>query len=201
MKRTLHCAVLAVCLGAIGSGANAQGEPEVIDKIIDQGKNHSQAMHYLNHLAVEIGPRLTGSSRCLQANAWTRDAFAAMGLSNAHLFKWGDIPVGFDRGVSKVRMLKPVEQEFEFTARSWSAGTNGPVKGPVIKQPKDMEELTAMGDKLKGAWILAKPQQRGRPQRGSGGGGGGPGAGAGHGQSWAGRRCVCRSRQRAHQSS
>ncbi len=150
----------------------AQGDPAVIAKIIDEGKNRNQAWEHLTYLSEQIGPRLTGSSRLLQANAWTRDKFASFGLSNAHLYKWGDVPVAFDRGPSYVRMTKPVALDFEFTARSWTAGTNGPVTGVVLRQPKTMEELVALGDKLKGAWILGKaraPQRRG-PRPGAGGG-------------------------------
>jgi carboxypeptidase Q len=165
MNRNFLC-VLVLC--GFCQATFAQGEPAVIDKIVDQGKNHSHAWEYLDHLAQVVGPRLTGSSRALQANAWTRDTFASFGLTNAHLFKWGEIPVAFDRGECTVRMVKPVEQDFEFTTRSWTAGTNGPVKGPVVRQPRDMDELKAMGDKLNGSWVLAKPRTRGR----------GPGGGA-----------------------
>src|SRR5262245_22121844 len=95
---------VSVVCGVMPSIALGQGDPKVIDKIVDEGKNHSHAMEYLDHLAVGIGPRLTGSSRLLQANAWTRDQFALMGMTNAHLYKWGEAPVGFDRGPSKMRM-------------------------------------------------------------------------------------------------
>src|SRR5438045_8278145 len=107
-----------------------------------------------------------------------------MGMPNAHLFKWGEVPVAFDRGPCKMRMTKPVEQEFEFTTRSWTAGTNGPVQGPVLRQPKTMEELEAMRDKLKGARVLGKNRPQG-PRGGfggrRGGGGGAPGGAGGSG--------------------
>jgi len=158
MNRIVGCSLLASSI--VSSTALAQGDPAVVAKIIDEGKNHSQVWKHLEHLAHEIGPRLTGSSGLIEANAWTRDQFAAFGLSNAHLFKWGEVPVAFDRGISKCRMIKPVEQDFEFTTRSWSAGTNGPVSGPVVKQPTSLEELEAMKDKLKGAWVVGKSRPR-----------------------------------------
>jgi len=158
MNRTVGCSVFASLY--LASAALAQGDPAIVAKIIDEGKNRSQVWKHLEHLSHEIGTRLTGSSGLIEANAWTRDQFAAFGLSNAHLHKWGEVPVAFDRGPSICRMTKPVAQDFEFTARSWSAGTNGPVSGPVLKQPNTIEELEAMKDKLKGAWVLGKSRPR-----------------------------------------
>ncbi|HLK15859.1 MAG TPA: M20/M25/M40 family metallo-hydrolase, partial [Fimbriimonadaceae bacterium] len=37
---------------------------------------------------------------------------------------------------------------------NWTAGTKGPVKGPAVIQPKSVEEVKAMGEKLRSAWIL-----------------------------------------------
>jgi hypothetical protein len=57
-------------------------------------------------------------------------------------------------------MVAPDEREFEFTARAWSAGTKGPVRGPVLREPQSPEELETMADKLEGAWILRREQAR-----------------------------------------
>ncbi|MBS0186442.1 MAG: M20/M25/M40 family metallo-hydrolase [Planctomycetes bacterium] len=45
-------------------------------------------------------------------------------------------------------------REVELTALSWSIGTNGTVRGPVIREPKDEAEYAAMKDSLKGSWVL-----------------------------------------------
>ncbi len=123
-------------------------------KVIDEGKNRNQTMKHLTHLCEEIGPRLTGSSRLEQANNWVADQFREFGLQNVHQFEWGQFPVRFDRGRCTGKMVEPIEREFGFSARSWSAGTNGPVRGPVLREPQTPEEMDAMVDQLKGAWIL-----------------------------------------------
>lgn len=155
--------VLAVIVGT-GSLGYSQGDPEVIAKVIEEGKNHSQVWDHLTYLSEEIGPRLTGSTALDRAHAWTRDRFRSFGL-DTYLQKWGEIPVRFDRGDGYVKMVQPTEQEFEYTTRSWSAGTNGPVSGKVIKEPQTLEELESVRDQLPGAWILSKQQAR----RGGGG--------------------------------
>jgi carboxypeptidase Q len=157
MQRTLS-GLLA--LAACTAPALAQGDPEVIAKIIDEGKNRSQVWEILTYVSEEIGPRLTGSANLERANVWARDRFTEFGLSNAHLHRWGEIPVRFDRGPSRAKMVAPVEREFEFTTPAWSAGTEGPVKGPVMKRPATVEELEANRDAYKGAWILEKQLQR-----------------------------------------
>lgn len=132
-------------------------QTEALLKIIDEGKTRNQTMKHLTYLCEEIGPRLTGSSRLERANNWVADKFREFGMQNVEVRKWGEIPVRFDRGPSSGRMVSPVERKFEFTTRAWSAGTNGPLKGPVIREPKTEEELDGIADKLKGAWILRKP--------------------------------------------
>ena len=117
------------------SATFGQGNSDTIDKIIDEGKNNSKVWEHLTYLSEEIGPRLTGSTRKMQADGWMRDMFREFGLSNVHLAKWGEIPVRFDRGPSYAKMVSPTARDLEFTTRAWGAGTNGPVRGKVIKQP------------------------------------------------------------------
>jgi hypothetical protein len=162
MKRSIFACLLLV--GGASAAAWAQGDPATLDRIVSEGKDRSQVWATLEHLSHGIGVRLTGSSRCLEANAWARDRFAAYGLKNARLEKWGEIPVGFDRGPCSARVVAPVERVLEFTARSWSAGTGGPVRGRVVRAPATMEDLEAARPALAGAWVLSKspPRRRGR---------------------------------------
>lgn len=135
---------------------------EVVAAIIDEGKNNSQVWETLTYISEEIGPRLTGSSALERANVWSRDRFTELGLTGARLHRWGEVPVRFDRGPSSVKMVGPVEREIEFTTRAWGAGTDGPVRGRVVKEPKTMEELEAVRDQLEGAWLLSKESRRRR---------------------------------------
>ena len=140
--------------------ALAQGDPDVVARIIDVGKNHSQAWETLEYLAHEIGPRLTGSTRLERACLWALEEMRGYGLHNCHLEKWGEIPVRFDRGASRARMIAPTEREFEFTTRAWSAGTDGPVSGRVLRMPTTEEEYAAVSGDLPGSWILTKGRRR-----------------------------------------
>jgi carboxypeptidase Q len=145
------------------------GDSATIRRIIDEGVNRNQVMDHLRHLAGEIGPRLTGSSNCEEANRWTAEQFRAWGLTSVELAKWGEIPVRFDRGPSSGKLItlsparnadKPEEKvvrDFEFSTLAWTHGTNGPVRGPVVRMPETDEEFEQVKDQLKGAWVLIKP--------------------------------------------
>lgn len=167
---------LALLLAIVSSNpvcANEQDQPKADDtkstrfqlspekealllKVIDEGKNRNQTMKHLTYLCEQIGPRLTGSSRLERANHWVAEQFKEFGLENVEVRQWGELPVRFDRGPSSGKMVSPVERSFQFTTRAWSAGTNGPLKGKVIREPNTEADLEAMADQLKGAWILRK---------------------------------------------
>ncbi|MFG0331351.1 MAG: M28 family metallopeptidase [Phycisphaerales bacterium] len=130
-------------------------------RIIEEGKERNEVMEHLRYLTQEIGPRLTGSDRLHEANEWTKSRFEDWGLENTHLWEWGTISVKFNRGPSTARIVEPIEREMEFSSRAWSAGTNGPLRGPVVHEPETEEELEAMRDQLDGAWVLRRAARRG----------------------------------------
>ncbi len=102
---------------AARSAAVYTAPSEVIDKIKDEGMNHSQVMETLSYLTNVIGARLTGSNNLKRANEWTRDTMTKWGMSNGHLEAWGP----FGRG---------------WQLRSFSAQVSSPYSFPVIAYPK-----------------------------------------------------------------
>ena len=153
--------IALVLLPLLPSLATGQGDPAAVQRIIKEGTQNSDVWETLEYPSHEIGPRLTGSTGLARANAWTRDEFRRLGLTGCEMVKWGDVPVRFDRGPCYARMVSPTEREFEFTARAWSAGTDGPVRGPVFRMPTTDDEYQAIAGDLDGAWVLSK-SSRGR---------------------------------------
>ncbi len=138
------------------------GDAATIARIIDEGKNRNQVMKHMEYLTKQIGARLTGSSNVEKANNWCKDQYAAWGLSNPHLEKWGEVATRFDRQPSSGKVVAPEERVLEFTWPSWSAGTDGPKRGKVIKEPETEDQLQAVLTDASDAWILAKaPPPRG----------------------------------------
>lgn len=152
------------------------GDPAMVARIIELGKRDNKVMDHLTHLTTRIGPRLTGSTRNEKAREWAAEQFRSWGLQNVHMAQWGEIPVRFDRGPTTGKIFLTTERrnedgttsepretelrEMQLTTLSWSAGTSGPVKGPLFKMPKDDAAYAALKDKLKGAWILMERPSR-----------------------------------------
>lgn len=147
--------------GALGAAlflvamAAAKPSDDPVAKIVDEGKNRNQVMNILAQLARGIGPRLTGSTNLDKAQQWAMGQFKSFGLTNVHREKWGDVPVGFERGSRQIgKIVAPFEWNVEFTTMNWTEGTNGAVRGPAIPAPATVEEFEANKASYKGAWIL-----------------------------------------------
>ncbi|HHI80860.1 MAG TPA: M20/M25/M40 family metallo-hydrolase [Planctomycetes bacterium] len=130
----------------------------VRDRIIQEGKQNSQVAKHLDELTNGIGPRLTGSPQAIRAAYWAKDKFQSFGIENAHVEKWSDWKVGFERGPwsGEITSPKSAAQNLHFVTRAWSAGTKGRQEGPVLLLPKTLEEAKARPDLYKGAWILGR---------------------------------------------
>jgi hypothetical protein len=155
-------AVIVVCASAFALARPQGGE---VANVLALGASDSRVMEHLDHLVNRIGPRLTGSDNLQNACEWARGQFESFGLSNCRLEKWGEFPVGFNRGPASGRMVEPEALELHFGTNAWTAGTRGPVRGPALLAPTNETELAALKGKLKGAWILvpsAAPRQGGR---------------------------------------
>ncbi len=158
------------------------GDEATIARILDEGINRNRVMDHLTHLTQSIGPRLTGSSNAEEANRWAAAQFRGWGLSNVQLDKWGEIETRFDRGPSTgaVLLARPKRagrgesgaepsdpqakaetelvkvRDLQFTTLAWVHGTDGPVRGPVVRMPETPEEFESVKEHLKGAWVMRK---------------------------------------------
>jgi carboxypeptidase Q len=138
------------------------GDP-VVDRIIDLGTRDSKVDAHLHHLAKVIGPRLTGSHNLMIAEKWARDQFASFGL-DAKLEKWGEFPIGFDRGPWSGAMVTPEKKSLEITTRAWTPGVFGPVKGPAVPYPSSVAEVKKDPARFAGAWVIHPDTSKG-PRR------------------------------------
>jgi carboxypeptidase Q len=124
-------------------------------RIRDEGLAHSHVMEFASGLMDGIGPRLTGSPNLKRANEWTRDQFAAMGCSNAHLEDWGEFGMGWRQLNTWVRMSEPDTAVFIAQALPWSASSKGPVHGRAVwVNAKDEKELEKYKGKLEGKIVF-----------------------------------------------
>lgn len=136
LKKALTGLALSACLvSSVAMGQTDTQEPldlDMVNRIWNEGFNHSEVMDTLGYLTDVIGPRLTGTPQMREANDWTLEKFAEWGLENGELegFEFGR---GWTFSKSVVRMTSPRESQLYALPLSWHPGTNGPVEGEVIK--------------------------------------------------------------------
>lgn len=128
-----------------------------VARIIEEGKNRNRTFQTLEHFTYKFGPRLTGSPNLERAQKWAVSQLKAWGYENARMEKWGEVPVGFERGKRQsVRMTSPWKADFVFTTPAWTPGTNGKIKIKPVMQPETMDEFNKVKDSLKGAWMVMR---------------------------------------------
>jgi carboxypeptidase Q len=142
-----------VCL-SLCIAATVSADPLLINRIADEGFNHSQVAETAAYLADQIGGRMTNSPSMRRAEHWTQDKFKAWGLKNVRT-------EGFDFGrgwwieSSYVRMVAPRPLELRAIPIAWTPATPGAVSAPIIVAPmaadKDFAEWKG---KLSGKIVL-----------------------------------------------
>ena len=128
---------------------------ETIDKIRDEGMNHSQVMQTLSYLTDVIGARLTASPNMKHANEWTRDTLAKWGLQNAKLEAWGPFGRGWELKDFKAEVVAPYTVPLIAYPKAWSPSTKGPVTVDVVYlDAKTEADLDKYKGKLAGKIVL-----------------------------------------------
>lgn len=131
-----------------------------IQKIKNEGLEHSQVEHIAFELIDKAGPRLTNSKGYARAADYAVAQLTAWGLENAVKEPWGEFGKGWELEKSYVAMTKPYYMPFIAVPKAWSAGTDGPVSGKVqVVQIKTEEDFDAYKGKLKGAIVALVPDQ------------------------------------------
>ncbi len=138
-----------------------------VARLMREIAEHSQALGNLEELADDIGPRLTGSERLRQAEAWALKKCQAYGAVNIHLEDY-DFGPTWTRGRDRGRLLNLNGMELHLAAMAWSTSTRGPVRGEVaLLQAKTLAELKAQLPGLEGRIVLmgALPRPEGQADR------------------------------------
>ncbi len=152
----LVLAVVVVMPSGLWAAQPEQVDLDMLTRIRQEGFRSSKVMDTLSDLTDRIGPRLTGSPNMKRANEWAKEVFEKWGLANAHIESYGPFGRGWQNEFISVRMLAPDITMLNALPRAWTPGTNGVVKGEVVRvAAKTKEDLEKYKGKLAGKIVLA----------------------------------------------
>lgn len=129
-------------------------DPDMTDRIREEGFRRSQALDLFHTLTDVYGARLTGSPEYTEAANWVREKFAEWGLANPRLE-----PFEFGRGWTleklSVEMTAPRYMPLNAHPDAWTPSMSGVVDAPIVYiGDSSAEEIEAMGERLRGAIVL-----------------------------------------------
>lgn len=162
MSRTLIAPVAALAATAVAVTAlTAQDriDTAMVAKIRAEATERSKVLETFSYITNVVGARPTGSRAHKQAADYVRGKMDEWGLTNSHLE-----PFAFGRGweLQKFDLELTAPRYFPMTGypQAWTPSTKGVLTGtPVYIGDKTDAEITATGDQLKGAIVLASPVQ------------------------------------------
>lgn len=111
----------------------------MINKIRDEGFNHSEVLQTFRVLTDEIGPRLPASPGMRAASKWTVEQLEDWGLENVRLeaFEFGR---GWSAIRSEIHMTSPRRTQLYGLPIQWHPGTDGVVEADVLYAPIEEED-------------------------------------------------------------
>lgn len=168
-RALLVCSSMSVCFNFVAAAQAGQAAPETASPVLavdaqlkanliklgGQMLIAGKAYEYDEHLADDIGPRLTGSDNYVKAAAWAEDEFTKMGLKNVHGDAW-EIPATWEPVNASAMMVAPHEQNLYLVSEGWSPSTpEGGIHGNVYYLPDlSVGGVKANADKIKGNIVL-----------------------------------------------
>ena len=132
-----------------------------IQRIYEEGMQHSQGAALAQVLMDSIGPRLTGSPANRAANDWLARTYTGWGIS-VHEEPYGTWR-SWTRGPTHVDLMTPRVRTLEATALAWSPATPaGGITGDVVALPPTRETHDSAGfahwlTTVRGKFVLLSP--------------------------------------------
>jgi hypothetical protein len=119
--------------GMAGSAfAQESGDPAMVQKIRDEGLNHSKVMETAFYLTDVSGPRLSGSPSLKHAQDWAVSRLKSWGMVNATREPWGKFGKGWEVEKNYAAITVPYYHAIVAIPKAWTLGTKGAIKGDVV---------------------------------------------------------------------
>lgn len=150
---------LATLLGSpLSLVAQESVDVATIERIKTEAMERSQVMDIMSWLTDVHGPRLTGSPITMAAGEWASQALRKWGVENVHYDWWGPFGRGWVTEHFSANMITPHPFQLIAYPAAWSKGTDGPVRGEVVRVLIDsISDFDSYRGKLRGKWVVTAP--------------------------------------------
>lgn len=130
-------------------------DPAIVQKIREEGLNHSKVMETAFYLTDVSGPRLAGSPGLKRAQNWAVNQLKTWGLANAKLEAWGKFGKGWEVQRNYAAITLPYYHAIIAIPKAWTPGTGGLIKGDVVVVKADSAiDLDKYKGKLQGKVVI-----------------------------------------------
>jgi len=154
MHNKLLVASLFLGTSLLTYGQDEKLDMATIQKIREEGLQHSQVMETAFYLTDVNGPRLQGPGFMKAAN-WAKTKLASWGLQNPRLESWGEWGKGWAVEHSYLAMTAPYYKSIIAVPRAWSGSTNKLQAADILYiSATDTTALESYRSKLKNKVIL-----------------------------------------------
>ena len=155
--------LLYTCLALTGITGTAFAQETVdqaaVQKIREEGLNHSKVMETAFYLTDVAGPRLSGSPGLKRAQDWAVGQLKSWGLVNSKLEPWGKFGKGWEVQKNYAAITIPYYHAIIAIPKAWTPGTNGLIKGDVVLVKADTTtDLAQYKGKLQGKIVIFDTQ-------------------------------------------
>ncbi|MEN0055108.1 MAG: M20/M25/M40 family metallo-hydrolase [Mucilaginibacter sp.] len=126
-----------------------------VQKIREEGLNHSKVMETAFYLTDVSGPRLSGSPGLKRAQDWAVNQLKSWGLANAKVESWGKFGKGWEVQKNYAAITLPYYHAIIAIPKAWTPGTNGLIKSDVVVVKADSAiDLDKYKGKLQGKVVI-----------------------------------------------
>jgi len=148
--------LLNACLSPVfGLAQEEKVDLTMMQKIREEGLQHSKVMDIALHLTDLNGNRLTNSPGFLKAANYAKETLSSWGLTNASLDPWGEFGKGWELEKSYLAMTAPFYKPLLAYPKTWTIGTSGSKSASlVLVNITDSASVLAYKGKLRGKIIV-----------------------------------------------
>ncbi|MFD0765758.1 M28 family metallopeptidase [Mucilaginibacter lutimaris] len=157
--------LLYTCMAITGLAGSAIAQETVdqaaVQKIREEGLNHSKVMETAFYLTDVAGPRLSNSPGLKRAQDWAVNQLKTWGMANSKLEPWGKFGKGWEVQKNYAAITVPYYHAIIAIPKAWTPGTNGLIKGDVVLVKADTTtDLDKYKGKLAGKIVIFDTQAK-----------------------------------------